>query len=207
MNYLISLSYQNGSTSDGTPYIEIDNFNFEYLSKFVDESFYGQKKIASLNNLQNSQYLDIYNLKLPRSLKYKDRISMHFGVESRLPFLNHDFARFAFNIPNSYKIKNFNTRYIFKKSITGLIKKKIIFKKTKKTLADPQTAWLKNELRDFANDTFHSSFFKDIEIFNQKKVIKNFNTFCTSNKNENSFQYFQMLTFSYFIKNFQKNII
>ena len=124
MNYLISLSYQNGSTSDGTPYIEIDNFNFEYLSKFIDESFYSQKKIAFLNNLQNSQYLDIYSLKLPRSLKYKDRISMHFGVESRLPFLNHDFARFAFNIPNSYKIKNFNTRYIFKKINYRFDKKK-----------------------------------------------------------------------------------
>ncbi len=207
MNYLISLSHQNGSTSDGTPYVDIDNFNFKYLSRFVDEDFYSQKKIASLNNLQNSQYLDIYNLKLPRSLKYKDRISMNFGVETRLPFLNHDFARFAFNIPNSYKIKNFNTRYIFKKSITGLIKKKITFKKTKKTLADPQTAWLKNELRDFTNDTFHSSFFKNIEMFNQKNVIKNFNAFCKSSKRENSFQYFQMLTFSYFVKNFQKKII
>ncbi len=205
MNFLITLTYQNGSTSDGTPYVESSNFNTNYLSRHIDENFYFEKKIKSLNNLQNSQLLDINRLKLPRSLKYKDRISMNFGIETRIPFLDHDLASFAFNIPNKYKIKNFNTRYIFKKSITGLINKKTIFKKTKKSLADPQTSWLKNELRDFVNDTFHSVFFKNIEIFNQKNVIKNFDKFCNSENNENSFQYFQMLTYSYFNKNFMKN--
>ena len=205
MNYLITLTFQNGSTSDGTPYVESSNFNLNYLSQNIDENFYIQKKIKSLNNLQNSQLLDIYRLKLPRSLKYKDRISMNFGIETRIPFLDHNLASFAFNIPNNYKIRDFNTRYIFKKSITGLIKKKIIFKKTKKSLADPQTSWLKNELKDFVNDTFHSVFFKNIEIFNQKNVIKNFEKFCKSENNENSFQYFQMLTYSYFNKNFMKN--
>ena len=82
-----------------------------------------------------------------------------------------------------------------------------MFKKTKKTLADPQTNWLKNSLKDFANDTFHSNFFKDIELFNQKEVIKNFNNFCKSKNNQNSFQYFQMLTYSYFNKNFIKKTI
>lgn len=205
MNFLITLTFQNGSTSDGTPYIESSNFNKNFLSKYIDESFYMQKKVKTLNNLQNSQLLDIYKLKLPRSLKYKDKISMNFGIESRIPFLDHKLASFAFNIPNEYKIKNFNTRYIFKKSINGLIKEKSIFKKTKKSLADPQTSWLKNDLRDFVNDTFHSVFFKNIEIFNQKNVIKNFDRFCKTKNNENSFQYFQMLTYSYFIKNFMKN--
>ena len=204
INYLTTLTFQNGSTSDGTPYIESSNFNFNHLSENIDESFYSQKKINTLNNLQNSQLLDIYKLKLPRSLKYKDRISMNFGIETRIPFLDHDLAMFAFNIPNNYKIRDFNTRYIFKKSIKGLTNKKIFFKKTKKSLADPQTSWLKNELKDFVNDTFHSIFFRNIEIFNQKNVIKNFDKFCKSKNNENSFQYFQMLTYSYFNKNFKK---
>ena len=204
INYLTTLTFQNGSTSDGTPYIESSNFNFNHLSENIDESFYSQKKINTLNNLQNSQLLDIYKLKLPRSLKYKDRISMNFGIETRIPFLDHDLAMFAFNIPNNYKIRDFNTRYIFKKSIKGLTNKKILFKKTKKSLADPQTSWLKNELKDFVNDTFHSIFFRNIEIFNQKNVIKNFDKFCKSKNNENSFQYFQMLTYSYFNKNFKK---
>ena len=123
---MTTLTFQNGSTSDGTPYIESSNFNFNHLSENIDESFYSQKKINTLNNLQNSQLLDIYKLKLPRSLKYKDRISMNFGIETRIPFLDHDLAMFAFNIPNNYKIRDFNTRYIFKKSIKGLTKKKNI---------------------------------------------------------------------------------
>ena len=73
----------------------------------MDESFYHEDKTPKLNYLQHSQYLDINNLKLPRSLKYKDRISMNFGIETRLPFLDHNFAQFVFKIPNNYKIKNY----------------------------------------------------------------------------------------------------
>ena len=38
-----------------------------------------------MNFLQNSQIKDIEMIKLPRSLKYKDRLSMSEGIETRVP--------------------------------------------------------------------------------------------------------------------------
>ena len=61
---------------------------------------------------------------------------------------------------------------------------------------------MKKDLRDFANDHFHSSIVDKIGIFNKKQIIKNFNSFCSSEKNRSSFNYFQILTFIIFYKNF-----
>ena len=75
-------------------------FNKDYLNSVIDENFYLKlyKEIPNLkNNLKKSQFIDIYFLKLQRALKYKDRISMSYGIESRIPFLDHHFAKYCFN--------------------------------------------------------------------------------------------------------------
>ena len=41
-----------------------------------------------MNNLQKSQILDIEEIKLPRNLKFTDRISMNQKIETRLPLLD-----------------------------------------------------------------------------------------------------------------------
>ena len=52
------------------------------------------------------------------------------GVENRVPFLDHELAKFCFNLKNSNKIVDGQTRYIMKE----IFKKKIfiIFSLTKK---------------------------------------------------------------------------
>ena len=45
MNYIMTLSYQFGSTKDCTPFIEIENFSKEFLDEQIDEKFYSEKKI------------------------------------------------------------------------------------------------------------------------------------------------------------------
>ncbi len=200
-DFFISNSFQNGSTSDGTPYIDLTNFNTDFVDEFINEQFYKEEKNYNLNNLQKSQYLDINFLKLPRSLKYKDRLSMSHGIETRLPFLDHHLSSYCYNLPNNFKIKNQSTRYIFKETIKNISGKKIKFNNTKKTIVDPQSNWLKNGLRDFAFDTFSSRSFKKINFFNQANLLKNFEYFCKKD-NVNSFPFFQILTYYYFNKNF-----
>ena len=43
MNYIMTLSYQFGSTKDCTPFIEIENFSKEFLDEQIDEKFYSEK--------------------------------------------------------------------------------------------------------------------------------------------------------------------
>ena len=121
LNYLISLTYQNGSNKDCTPFIEIDNFSKDFLNKYLNETYYNNDDFdKKYNYLQNSQLKDICSVSLPRNLRYCDRLSMANGIEARVPFLDHKLANFLFNLDNKFKFKNNQTRWIFK----SLFKKK-----------------------------------------------------------------------------------
>ena len=73
--------------------------------------------------MQNSQYKDLFFTKLPRTLRYKDRLSMSEGIEARVPLLDHRIVEFAFNLPNEYKFKDLKSRYIFKDLFSSIAKK------------------------------------------------------------------------------------
>jgi asparagine synthase (glutamine-hydrolysing) len=206
LNLLISLSFQHGTTSDGTPFLNTDNFNQEYLDHHLSEELFFFKNNEKLNYLKNSQCFDIKNIKLPRVLKYQDRMSMEYGIETRVPFLDHKLFEYIFNLDNEDKInENYETRYIFKKSLMELTSKKIKFRKTKNTITDPQSKWLRKELKPFVLDTFNSTDFKKLDYFNSKNCIKSFDNFC-KNKNQSSFHLFQILSFAIFKSIFVKNV-
>ena len=90
---------------------------------------------------------------------------------------------------------------MFKKTYEKDIKRN--FTKQKKTIVDPQTYWLKNELIDFVYDNFNSETVKNSGIFNQKKLIKFYEDFLKG-KIKNSFQIFSILTTISFLRVFKK---
>lgn len=182
----------------------MDYFNKDYLDRNIDEQFFNFNNKKNLNYLQNSQYKDISSIKLPRSLKYKDRISMSEGIECRIPLLHHPFAEYAFFLPNNYKFNKFETRYIFKEISRDLKKNRIKYALTKNTIVDPQTNWLKTTLKDFFLDNIGSIYFKNLGYFNQRKILESFCDFCKNKNAKSSFFYFQVLSFMQFKKAFKK---
>ena len=203
-NLLVSNTYQYGSTSDGTPSINIDLFDKDFLNENLDENFYMEKlsnETDKISKLKKSQYMDIYSIKLPRALKYKDRISMHYGIEQN-SFLDHHFAGESFNLDDKFKIKNFDTRFIFKNILKKITKNNIKFNKTKFSIADPQTQWMMADLSEFVNDNLRSNYFKKLDIFNHKQIINSYEEFCNNKTNNSSFQFFQILTYVIFHKHY-----
>jgi asparagine synthase (glutamine-hydrolysing) len=203
LNLILTGTYQYGSTSDGTLSVNSDFFNFDFLDHNLSEKYFDDIKYKNLNNLQNSQIKDICSIKLPRSLKYKDRISMSEGIEARLPLLHHPFVEYGFYLPNHYKFKNFESRYIFKKIANNINNQNNSYSLTKNTIVDPQEKWMKNELKDFFIDNINSSYFKNLGYFNQKNILKEFHSFCKNKKSSSSFIFFQILSFVQFQKAFR----
>ncbi len=203
LNYIVTLSYQNGSTKDSSPFINSNLFKNEFMNDVLDEKFYKSYNFSKeLNFLQRSQMIDISHVNLPRSLKYMDRLAMNFSVENRVPLLDHDLASFCFNLDNNDKINNNETRFIMKK----IFKNYPIFKfftKTKNIIVDPQKNWLGNELFDFFYDEVNSSEVKNSCFFESKKILDQLIKL-KENKLNNSFQLFQVLTSIIFMKTFKK---
>jgi asparagine synthase (glutamine-hydrolysing) len=111
-------------------------------AKFYMEQiqFSGEFKNKSLNHLL-SDYCTGYYLK--NLLRWEDRCSMQYSIESRTPFSDDiHLIEYAFSLPANYKIHNGWSKYIMRQAIEGTVPDAIRWRKDKKGFSIPQTTWL-----------------------------------------------------------------
>jgi asparagine synthase (glutamine-hydrolysing) len=74
-------------------------------------------------------------------LMKQDQMSMATSIESRVPFLDHEFVEFAARVPQHMKLRHGEGKYIVKKAIEGLVPREIIYRK-KMGFPTPLRQWL-----------------------------------------------------------------
>ena len=169
-----------------------EKFNFLNLN-YTKENFVKlNKPFRSI--LRNTQYQDLMYRKLPRSLKYIDRASMRHSVEARVPFLDHELVEAMISIPTKYKLINGIQRFIHNRYIRKTLGTKFRYK-NKKSLADPQTDWMRSHFRDYTLDILNSNSTKNDSIIDHKILSSKFNSFFKRKEVENSFYLFQCLCY------------
>ena len=72
------------------------------------------------------------------------------------------------------------------------VNKKVLYL-NKRTIADPQSEWLKGPLKNLMLDTINSSSFNSNEFFNKGEVQNYYDNFLKFPKHFNSFLIFQIL--------------
>ena len=100
------------------------------------------------NKLQNLQYRDLFYTKLPRALRFNDRISMAYSTELREPFLDYRLVELAFSLPQNFKIQNDVQKFLLREISRELVSSDIAWA-PKRPLQTPQREWLGNEVKGF----------------------------------------------------------
>lgn len=83
-------------------------------------------------------------------LRYEDRNSMAFSIESRVPFLDHRVVEFCIALRNNWKIRNGWTKYILRKAAEPLLDPAVTWRRDKMGFLTPQKSWLEHSRRDVA---------------------------------------------------------
>ena len=89
--------------------------------------------------------------------------------------------------------------------IRNTLDRKMIFQ-NKRTIADPQSFWLKNALKKLILELLNSNDMKNSELFNQKEIIKFYEKFIKSVEHVNSFFLFQVVNTLLWQKNILRAI-
>ena len=89
----------------------------------------------------NKQYRDLFYTKIPRALRFNDRISMMFSTELREPFLDYRLVEFAFSLPLDFKIKDGVTKFMLREIASEYLADDLVFA-PKRPLQTPQREWL-----------------------------------------------------------------
>lgn len=89
---------------------------------------------------------------LPNDLLVKvDIASMAVSLEARSPFLDHKVIEFAASLPESIKMKGFETKSLLKKVAARLVPKEVIYRR-KMGFGVPIGNWFRSEMKDFVRD-------------------------------------------------------
>jgi asparagine synthase (glutamine-hydrolysing) len=87
---------------------------------------------------------------LPNLLRYADRSSMAFSVESRVPFLTRDFAEFLMSLPSDYLVSPTGVRnYVFREAMRGILPEPIRQRQDKIGFFADDALWLRANVRRF----------------------------------------------------------
>jgi asparagine synthase (glutamine-hydrolysing) len=77
-------------------------------------------------------------------LMKQDQMSMAASIESRVPFLDHQFVEFAAAVPERLKIRGGEGKYILKKAVEDLLPHSIIYRR-KMGFPTPLREWLRHD--------------------------------------------------------------
>ncbi|NER12175.1 asparagine synthase (glutamine-hydrolyzing) [Leptobacterium flavescens] len=105
--------------------------------------------------LLNMQYRDLFYTKIPRALRFNDRVSMAFSTELREPFLDYRLVEFAFAQPQEFKIYNGTQKYMLRTILSAYVNKNVVYA-PKRPLQTPQREWLGNELRSYVDNAINT---------------------------------------------------
>jgi asparagine synthase (glutamine-hydrolysing) len=86
-----------------------------------------------------------FRLRLPELLLMRvDKIGMSESLEARVPFLDHELVEFTMDIPQHWKIRGGEPKYLLKKAVEGLLPQDIIYRE-KMGFGAPMKDWLRTD--------------------------------------------------------------
>ena len=103
------------------------------------------------DSVRNLQYRDARFTKIPRAMRFNDRISMRSSTELREPFLDHRLFELAMRQPVGRKISNGITKRMLRDIVHDLLPERVS-QSPKRALQTPQREWLRGPLRKWTSD-------------------------------------------------------
>ena len=152
-----------------------------FLSKYIrvpdkygifNKTFNIKKKDSKFKNLlKNSLWNSLTFSALREYLRYEDRNSMRFSLESRLPFLDFELVQNAFSLQDKDKINNGLSKIVLRDIARDKIPHETLNRKDKMGFVSPQEIWQRSVLKNEFDEVFREIKTNGIfDFINNEKV-------------------------------------
>ena len=96
---------------------------------------------------------------------------MAHGIESRVPFLDHELVELILSLPDEFKIRHGVTKRVLKAALCDIIPPSIVNRRDKMGFATPEERWMRENSGVFA-DLIQDAPSRFPEIFQQDGLSK-----------------------------------
>ncbi len=123
------------------------------------------------SNSLNDALHDHFEFKLEHLLKWEDRNSMWFSLESRVPFLDYRLVEKTLSVHPDMVINNGTTKHLLREAMKGILPEQIRNRKDKTGFMTPEEKWFRTDkFKNYITDLIDSQSFKNRGYFNSKEV-------------------------------------
>ena len=120
------------------------------------------------NYLNRVLNFDVTTLIVDDPVKRVDNMTMAWGLEARVPFLDHKLVELVAGMPMEYKTAS-DGKYLLKKIARGLIPDEVI-DRTKAYFPVPALKYIRGEMLDFMHDILDSDACRDRGLFRRSYI-------------------------------------
>lgn len=136
------------------------------------KSYLNKKLLKEISNagknIDDLQKLEITKIQLQKLLKYEDRNSMRFSIETRVPFVDYNVMELSLSLPFDFKVHEGWSKYILRKSTANKLPKEIAWRPVKIGFEAPKKWFMSKEA---LNQTIRESEFLSAFV-NKDKISK-----------------------------------
>lgn len=121
-------------------------------------------------SLQESLYRQVTNSPLPSLLRYEDRNSMAFSIESRVPFMDYRLIEFSLGLPEDYVYCHGERKRILREAFQDLIPNKVATRKDKMGFVSAEESWLRKEGTKWFEENIDLAAIEFPDLFDKKEA-------------------------------------
>lgn len=137
------------------------NYSRDFVAKHFEQP-------GARSAIDKALRIDTTVMLIDDPVKRVDNMTMAWGLEARVPFLDHELVELAAQVPPEYKIKN-DGKHILKEIARKILPSEVI-DRPKGYFPVPSLKYFRGEYYDFARDIVTSTRAKNRDLFNDDYV-------------------------------------
>jgi asparagine synthase (glutamine-hydrolysing) len=144
----------------------------QHAPAWLQEQSALQERSVGPDSLTESLQNQVLQDPLPSLLRYEDRNSMAFSVESRVPFMDHRLIEFTLGLPENLVYRKGEKKYVLRQAFKGLVPDKILERRDKMGFVSAEERWLKAEGKEWFERMINRAFQHTADFINEKETLR-----------------------------------
>lgn len=123
-------------------------------------------------DLQHSLLRQTLSVSLPVLLRYEDRNSMAWSIESRVPFLDYRLVELLAGLPDDVKLRRGVTKVVLRDALKGVIPESVRTRTDKMGFVTPEEPWLRQSARGWFRQGVEEAIETCPQLFHGDRLVK-----------------------------------